>query len=367
MKIFVMTVMFVMALAIAVVQFLRNKKHGAMVDDKARYSPFVYLSAALLVISDVGTGGGCGPRLLLCMMPSLACMSMMTSSMWESGQMRRWMYGFITAGLVMSVYGFLCSFGVTPCVPDGLSLAMLLGFMTIHAAIFLTGLVRRLKSIKAVMKAGTVWTNVRLGVDAVYLVIEAVILIMYLSVCVLSGRTEGAHAIVFTLLLGGQLAAYGCRIMTDSLFVIWRKQEQKILESIKVTNVESASDVSRIDEVYREIYERVVAYFEREKPFLDCDLTINDLTKVLYSNKLYISRAISQFTGRNFCQFVNYYRIKFSTECFKANHDLKIHELSSMSGFNSIVTFNTAFRLYMGENPSDWCRKEKGRFIKGKK
>ena len=163
------------------------------------------------------------------------------------------------------------------------------------------------------------------------------------------------------------MAAYGYRILNDSLFVLWRTQEQRIVESLKVTSVESASDMSRIDEVYKDIYERVVAYFEREKPFLDSELTINDLVKVLYSNKLYISRAISQFTGRNFCQFVNYYRIKYSTECFKANHDLKIHEISSMSGFNSIVTFNMAFRLYMGENPSDWCRKEKGRYVKGKK
>ena len=149
--------------------------------------------------------------------------------------------------------------------------------------------------------------------------------------------------------------------------MLWQRQEQKIVEALKVTVVESASDASRIDVVYKEIYERVVAYFEREKPFLDSELTINDLVKVLYSNKLYISKAISQFTGRNFCQFVNYYRIKYSTECFKANHDLKIHEMASMAGFNSIVTFNMAFRLYMGENPSDWCRKEKGRFIKGQK
>ena len=112
---------------------------------------------------------------------------------------------------------------------------------------------------------------------------------------------------------------------------------------------------------------RSILHFEMEKPFLNGNLSINDVVRVVYSNKVYISKAICHYTGRNFCQFVNYYRIKYSTECFKANHDLKIHEISSMSGFNSIVTFNMAFRLYMGENPSDWCRKEKGRYVKGKK
>ena len=119
--------------------------------------------------------------------------------------------------------------------------------------------------------------------------------------------------------------------------------------------------------IFKDIYDRVLEYFETEKPFLNGDLTINDIVAVVYTNKLYISRAISQSTGRNFCQFVNYHRVMYSVECFRKNPELKIAELWPMCGFNTIVSFNMAFRLFMGENPSDWCRKEKIKlFRKGK-
>jgi AraC-like DNA-binding protein len=119
-------------------------------------------------------------------------------------------------------------------------------------------------------------------------------------------------------------------------------------------------------EIGAEMLERV-AYFESERPYLNGDLTINDLVKVLYSNKLYISKAISHFTGRNFCQFVNYYRVIYSVERFRDNPELKVLELSNLCGFNSMVSYTMAFRLFMGETPSEWCRKEKSRIVKERK
>ena len=97
------------------------------------------------------------------------------------------------------------------------------------------------------------------------------------------------------------------------------------------------------------------------------ELTINDIVKVTFTNRLYISRAISQFTGRNFCQFVNYYRVQHSIQIFRENPDLKVAEMAMYSGFNSTVSFSMAFRLYMSECPSDWCRKEKLKLNRRKK
>ena len=44
-----------------------------------------------------------------------------------------------------------------------------------------------------------------------------------------------------------------------------------------------------------------------------------------------------------------------------------VNELAEMSGFNSVVSYNMAFRLFMNENPSDWCRKERQKIRKKKK
>ena len=367
MKIAVITLLIVLTAATAVKQIARNRKCREKRSQIGVCSSCLLLSSSLAFLADLVAGPSCGPSLILSLMLSLTGMSLLTSSLWEADKIWKWTMIAVAADLLIAIFHVLCAAGVLGPLSDSTLIMSVSCVLMLECGLFFSGMYVRIRSVRKVMKTGTVWANVGLGIDAFYLLTGMMTVISYFCVCFMSGSAKGVHAAVTALFLGMMLVAYGVRILSDSMFVLWRKQEQRIVESLKVTSVGSASDMSRIDEVYKDIYERVVAYFEREKPFLDCELTINDLVKVLYSNKLYISRAISQFTGRNFCQFVNYYRIKYSTECFKANHDLKIHELSSMSGFNSIVTFNMAFRLYMGENPSDWCRKEKGRFVKYKK
>ena len=136
---------------------------------------------------------------------------------------------------------------------------------------------------------------------------------------------------------------------------------------MKISHSDVSQDTSKINDIYKEIYTRLVAFFEEEKPYLNSELTINDIVKVTFTNKLYISRAISQFTGKNFCQFVNYYRVNYSIQLFRDNPDLKVIELATRSGFNSTVSYSMAFRLYMSETPSDWCRKEKMKLCRRKK
>ena len=351
----------------ALAQYAGTKRSGRSMEKREVFAMMSLLIAVLALVSGLPLSHGCGLVMIVSILPSLACMAFLTSSLYDSGKAVRWAAVAMTFNVAVLILHVAVIAMDMDEVPSAVYLVAICIVLMLQSAFYIVGLLNRVKKVKEVMKTGTVWANVSLGIDGLYMFLEMMFLVIYLGISPMVRTYEGVHGALLVLFLGLETVAYANRIRTDSVFVLWRKQEQRIIEAMKVTHVESASDVSRIDEVYKEIYERVVAYFEREKPFLDCELTINDLVKVLYSNKLYISRAISQFTGRNFCQFVNYYRIKYSIECFKANHDLKIHEMASMSGFNSIVSFNMAFRLYMGENPSDWCRKEKGRHIKGEK
>ena len=367
MKVSLVTLLAALMAFTALALYAGTRKSGRSMEKREVFALMSLLIAVLSLFSGIPFSDGCGLVTIVSILPSLACMAFLTSSLYDSVMAGRWAVAAMTFNVAVVIFHVVnIIMGVTD-VPPAFYLIAICLVLVLQSAFYMLGLWSRVKKVKEVMKTGTVWANVGLGIDGLYMFLEMMFLVIYLGVSPMVRTYDGLHGAVLVLFLGLETIAYANRIRTDSVFVLWRKQEQRIIEAMKVTHVESASDVSRIDEVYKEIYERVVAYFEREKPFLDCELTINDLVKVLYSNKLYISRAISQFTGRNFCQFVNYYRIKYSIECFKANHDLKIHEMASMSGFNSIVSFNMAFRLYMGENPSDWCRKEKGRHIKGEK
>lgn len=363
MRIYIVSVVVVSLLAAT---FYHLFKIAAKSDeDKDRSAPLLLASAAIALCADALTGNKPALLLMADIIPSLTGMLLLTSSLWE---IRKHVVT-VCASLPLflsSVYIVLAARGGGPAF--GTNMMVLLPLVVLPSALMLLiGICRRLRSVKAVVKAGTVWTYLCLAVDAVYVILLLLLVMGFQMVSHLSPDSCSWALYIFPLLTGMMLTALGVRKADDVVFVFWRRQERRIVESMKVTKVETAVDPVGIDDVYQEIYERVVAYFEQEKPFLDNALTINDLVKVLYSNKLYISRAISQFTGRNFCQFVNYHRVVYSIELFRNNPEMKIHELASGCGFNSDVSYNMAFRLFMGETPGEWCRKERNRRLRVKK
>lgn len=220
------------------------------------------------------------------------------------------------------------------------------------------------RDLKALFASGSVWNNLENVVDSIYVLFLMVFPLLSIALQVIFPDT-GAFCLLVILMELGMMAALCMRISQELQFVLMQKHETLILESLKISQLEMS--VSGQNDVYKELYERVAAYFEYERPYLNSKLTINDVAKVVYSNRLYISRAINQCTGRNFCQFVNYYRIAYAIESFRSNPDLKVGEISGMSGFNSPVTFNVAFHLFMNDNPSDWFRKERVKILNKKK
>lgn len=110
-----------------------------------------------------------------------------------------------------------------------------------------------------------------------------------------------------------------------------------------------------------ELRDRFERYFEAEKPFLNPELSLNDAASALCTNKTYLSRMLNNGLGMNFSQVVNRYRVSYAMEAFVKNPDLKLADLSELSGFRSMSTFSLSFRINTGEAPGDWCRRAKNR------
>lgn len=104
------------------------------------------------------------------------------------------------------------------------------------------------------------------------------------------------------------------------------------------------------------IFERILRYFEKEQPYLNPDLSIVDVAREACTNKNYVARAIKVYTGRNFCQFVNSYRIDYAVALSRKEPDLKVSEISIRSGFNSPTAFSIAFKMIKGMPPGEWMR-----------
>jgi AraC-like DNA-binding protein len=288
---------------------------------------------------------------------------LLSSSVWPVSRCLNIVRLVIAVMALMIMYNILCIFSIAQHLSPAVYRWCSAGATIIYVTLFVLGIWYRVREVKAVMQAGTVWANLSFMVDALY---EAFVVV---EVVILMSAAEKLQIVTYAVcvMLNAAAAAYGIRIASDSLFVFYRRHERRIVESMKLAPVEVAGIGSRENDVFKDIYERVVEYFEREKPFLNGDLTINEVVSVVFTNKLYISRAISQYTGRNFCQFVNYYRIVHSLELFRQNPSMKISDLALQSGFNSAVSFGMAFNLFMGQKPGDWCRRERYRLEKLKK
>ena len=346
-----------LSLSVATFQLVRNAKYRELTERRQRIMPVVLYVNAMLVILDLSVGGASlGVRLLLDVMLAAFALSLLSSSLWTMTRTRIIIYCNVALQLMLAMYYSLCLLSLSVLPKSSCFIYVAVIITLLYSAFFLWGIWARLREVRAVIQSGTVWVSLTLAVDAFY----AVVVVTEFVVALLFCEMQSVFPLgLLTLMISGAVAGQGVRIACDSVFVLLHRHERRIVESMKISPVESAGLGQREDDIYKDIYDRVLAYFERDKPFLNGNLTINDIVAVVFTNKLYISRAISQYTGRNFCQFVNYHRIMYSVACFRNNSELKVAELWPMCGFNSIVSYNMAFRLFMGENPSDWCRKEK--------
>lgn len=188
----------------------------------------------------------------------------------------------------------------------------------------------------------------------------------FLSVLVLSMSSSMLTGTVHSIFAGICLAAVMLihvglyvKVSRGRIFAVCTKLEARLKESSGIPERTAETEREGGDIGYRTTYERLDALFREKKPYLNGDLTIGDVARELYTNKLYISKSINIYAGKNFCQYVNSYRVRHSMNLFKENPRLKVGQLAEMSGFHSVASYNMAFRLFMNESPGEWCRKNR--------
>jgi AraC-like DNA-binding protein len=103
---------------------------------------------------------------------------------------------------------------------------------------------------------------------------------------------------------------------------------------------------------------RILEYMENNKPYLDRELSINDLSKDLKIPRHNISEVINSYMGKNFYYLVNEYRVN---EVKNRLHNPKYKNLTILaiaydSGFNSKSAFNTIFKDLTGKTPSEYMK-----------
>jgi len=97
-------------------------------------------------------------------------------------------------------------------------------------------------------------------------------------------------------------------------------------------------------------------YMDKEKPYLDGELTITSLAEKLSIPSRYISQVINERLNQNFFDFVNQYRVKEAKKLLLQGQapQYSILDIAYDSGFNSKSSFNFVFKKYSRMTPSQF-------------
>lgn len=94
---------------------------------------------------------------------------------------------------------------------------------------------------------------------------------------------------------------------------------------------------------------------EEEKVFLRPDIHIDDVARMLLTNRTYVTRMMKQEFGLTFIEYVNVARIQYSQGLLYTS-DMTLDEIAEKSGFQSASSYCRAFKRYMGTSPIAWLQ-----------
>ena len=119
---------------------------------------------------------------------------------------------------------------------------------------------------------------------------------------------------------------------------------------------ESAPASAQIgDALRRQIMERIRYVMEDTDEYCSSSFTLKRLADLVGSNTAYVSQIVNAIYGTNFCGMVNEYRVREVQRRMAASgrySNLTLQALAESVGFNSVSTFNSAFKKIVKMTPS---------------
>ncbi len=95
-------------------------------------------------------------------------------------------------------------------------------------------------------------------------------------------------------------------------------------------------------------------YMNKECPWLNPSLTLQNLAVALNTNRTYLSEYFNRTLNTTFYDYLNNLRINYACEILLSKPDLSIIQVAEKSGFNSLSTFRRSFEKQMGCTPATY-------------
>jgi len=145
-----------------------------------------------------------------------------------------------------------------------------------------------------------------------------------------------------------------CIVIFGLIFLFGLKKRKKIIKKLnkyKTTYI----DPQRVIQIQSQLNKLM-----EEEVFIDPDLTLKNLAKMLKVHPNYLSRVINEQYGMSFNDFINKHRILKAMKMLAdpAERDKSILDIMYATGFYSKSVFNTAFKKFAQITPSQYRKKQ---------
>ncbi len=146
------------------------------------------------------------------------------------------------------------------------------------------------------------------------------------------------------------------------VFPFDKKQREDISVIEETPPAEAEKNKLLSDEEREAIMQQLLTLMERKQPYLDGELNLIKLAELMQLTPHHLSYVINTGFEENFFQFVNKYRVEKAKELLTREQyaHLTILAIAFESGFNSKTAFNTTFKKFTGQTPSEYKKSGSG-------
>lgn len=140
---------------------------------------------------------------------------------------------------------------------------------------------------------------------------------------------------------------------------LYRLPERRVKQKVEDERKYEASTLTPAK--VRSYSSKLVKLMEKDKRYLESDLSSAKLAESLGISRKHLSQVINQQFNLNFKNFINKYRVEEAKKKLldPKEQDFVLLKIALDAGFNSKSVFNEAFKKFTGMSPSEYRKKMK--------
>lgn len=147
--------------------------------------------------------------------------------------------------------------------------------------------------------------------------------------------------------------AYDALLVLGFLCIPYSFSVSPVVTADKGEAVEVDAYIDKFTRRNQHLIERLHHLFEKEKIFLQPGICIDDVTRLMGTNRTYVTRLMRQEFDASFTDYVNRERISYAKNLLLTTENT-LEEVASNSGFANVSALCRVFSRLTGSSPIKW-------------